>query len=225
MTVPSQETQAAQSAQLSDKEINFRKQEEAFRVKIEQERQARLAAEARLQELERRSQRHEIEDDEDDSDPYIDKRKLEKKLQKFEEKTGKQTESAIQRAVREAIYEERKQNWIKSNPDFAEVMQHAEKIYQRDPELAETILEMPDTFERQKLVYKSIKAMRLHEKEQAKPSIQDTIDRNRRSPYYQPTDQAAPPYGGVTAGKNWSPTESKSAYDKMQELKRNLRLG
>jgi len=209
----------------SDKEINFRKQEEAFLRKIEAEKQARLAAEARVQELERQRHREpSYEEDDDDSDPYIDRRRLEKKLKSFEEKTGKQTETAIQKAVREAIAEERRQNWLKSNPDFEEVMQHAEKLAQKDPELAETILSMPEGFERHKLVYKNIKALRLHEKEQPKPSIQETIDRNRRTPYYQPSDQGAPPYGGVSAGKNYSPNEMKSSYDKMKELQRMMRL-
>lgn len=226
MTAPANNESIQTQSVPSDKEINFRKQEEAFLRKIEQEKQARLAAEARLQELERASRRFEVDDDEgDDSDPYIDRRKLEKKLKSFEEKTGKQTETAIQKAVREAIIEERRQNWLKSNPDFHEVMQHAEKLAQKDPELAETILEMPEGFERQKLVYKNIKALRLHEKEQPKPSIQETIDRNRRTPYYQPSDQTAPPYNGVTVGKNYSPNDMKASYDKMQELKRTLRLG
>lgn len=226
MTAPANNENIQAQSVPSDKEINFRKQEEAFLRKIEQEKQARLAAEARLQELERASRRVEVEDDEgDDADPYIDRRKLEKKLKSFEEKTSKQTETAIQKAVREALDNERRQNWLKTNSDFHEVMQHAEKLAQKDPELAESILEMPDTFERQKLVYKNIKALRLHEKEQPKSSIQETIDRNRRTPYYQPSDQSAPPYGGVTIGKNYSPNDMKASYDKMQELKRMMRLG
>jgi len=80
---------------------------------------------------------------------------------------------------------------MKNNPDFYEVMNHAQKFAERDPELAESILTMPEGFERQKLVYKNIKALGIHKKEEPKPSIQETIDKNRRSPYYQPSGVGA----------------------------------
>ena len=66
--------------------------------------------------------------------------------------------------------------WLKNNPDFYEVMNHAQAFADKDPELAESILEMPEGFERQKLVYKNIKALGIHKPAEQKPNIQDKID-------------------------------------------------
>jgi hypothetical protein len=99
-------------------------------------------------------------------------------------------------------------------------MQHAEKFAQKDPELAETILNMPDSFERQKLVYKSIKALGVHKPEVQAPSIQDKIDANRRSPYYQPSGPGSAPY---QSQGDFSPAGQKNAYAKMKELQNRLR--
>lgn len=203
----------------NDKEYNFRALEARYEKQLAAERSAREQAEKLAQEALSRKQ----QDDDDDSDePYVDKKRLEKKLAKFEEKNHQKTQSDIQRAVQQAIYEERKENWLKSNKDFFDVMQHAEKLAQRDPELAETILEMPDGFERQKLVYKNIKAFGLHQPQNKEPSIQEKIDANKRSPYYQPSGIASAPYDG--AAGDFSPQGQKQAYQKMQEMKNKLRI-
>ncbi len=151
----------------------------------------------------------------------MDKKKLNKKLAKFGAETKQQTQSDINQAVQMALKEERKANWLKQNSDFYDVLQHADKFAMKDPELAETILEMPEGFERQKLVYKNIKALGLHKPEEKAPSIQEKIDANRRSPYYQPTGVGAGPYQSQS---DFSASGQKSAYDKMQELKARLRL-
>jgi len=118
--------------------------------------------------------------------------------------------------VNHAVREERKNNWIKSNPDFYDILQQADKLAQKDPELAESILDMPESFERQKLVYKNIKAMGLHKPEVKAPSIQEKIDSNKRSPYYQPSGVGTAPYASVG---DFSQTGQKQAYAKMQALK------
>lgn len=202
----------------SDKEYNFRAQEQKFQRLLEEERNKRLEQERKLQELEKRFQSPKEEEDESDDDPYIDHRKLEKKLAKYDQKVRQETSTQIQQAVQEALAEERRQSWMKNNADFYEIMQHADKLQERDPELADTILAMPNNFERQKLVYKSIKAMGLHKKEEPKP-IQQTIENNRRAPYYQPTNQGVPPY---QATGDFSKAGQQTAYQKMQDLKRRL---
>jgi flagellar biosynthesis GTPase FlhF len=209
-----------QAKQQSDKELNFAR----LRKQMEEERAAREAAEKKAAEYERVIQeRKQREDDDDDSsdEPYVDHKKLERKLSKFEQKSKQETKSEIQRAVSEALVEERKSQWLKSNPDFFDVMGHAQKFAEKDPELAETILSMPDTFERQKLVYRNIKALNLHQKEQPKSGVQDRIDQNRRSPYYQPSGVASAPYSAVPDD---SESGRKAGYAKMQELKKNLRF-
>jgi hypothetical protein len=214
MTAPEQENQV----QISDKELNFRKLEAKYQQEVAMERSKREEIERRMNEL---SQKSEVEEVEDDSEPYVDHKKLEKKLAKYDQKARKETQSEIQRAVQHAIKEEKKDNWLKTHSDFDQVMEHAEKIYHKDPELAEAILEMPPSFERQKLVYKSIKNMGLDKPAEKQQSIQEKIDSNRRAPFYQPSSVGAAPY--ASAG-DYSASGQKQAYDKMKELQARLRL-
>jgi len=112
---------------------------------------------------------------------------------------------------------------LESNPDFWDVLeQHAEKIKTKSPALAKSILAMPDTFDRQKLVYQTVKELGLDRPEQKKESIQDKVDANRRGPSYQPSQVGTSPY---VVGGDFSATGMKQAYDKMQQLKANLRIG
>lgn len=147
--------------------------------------------------------------------------KVRKKLARFGEKAKQETQTEIQKAVQVALQEERKQTWLKNNPDFFDVLQHAEKFAQTDPDLAESILEMPEGFERQKLVYKNIKALGIHKPAQKESAIQTKIDMNKRNPYYQPSEVGTSPY---SSGGDFSQTGQEQAYKKMQELKNRLRI-
>ncbi len=216
MTTQIQESQP-QENKPNDKELNFRALEAKYQRELANERSAREQAERALHEKSQAA----LHEDEDDDEPYVDKKKLEKKLARFGETTMKQTQSEIQSAVQTALKEERKQNWIKSTPDFYEVLQHADKFAQTNSELAETILEMPEGFERQKLVYKNIKALGLHKPEVKTPSIQEKIDQNRKGPYYQPTGVGSAPYASQG---DFSASGQKNAYDQMQELKKRMRI-
>jgi len=220
MTAPVQNAENVQQPDIKDieKERNFRALEAKYQKQLEQERTARMEAERKAQEYAAKQQQ---EPEEDDSDPYVDNRKLDKKLARFGEQAKQQTQSEIQKAVGMAIQEERRQNWLKNNGDFYEVLQHADKFAEKDPELAETILQMPESFERQKLVYKSIKALGMHLPEQKQASIQDKVDANRRSPYYQPSGIPNSPY--VSSG-DFSDAGKKQAFDKMKELQKRMRI-
>ena len=209
-----------QENKVSDKELNFRALEQKYQKALDQERQARLHAEQEAARLAQERSKNN-DDDEDDSEPYVDKKKLNKTLQKFGEQSKQVTQSEIQKAIQVALQEERQQNWLKNNSDFQEVMQHAEKLYHVDPELAETILQMPEGFERQKLVYKNLKALGLHKERPKEPSIQEKIDSNRRSPYYQPSSVGSAPYASQG---DFSQSGQKNAYDKMKDLQRRLRI-
>ncbi len=204
----------------SDKEVNFRKFEERYQRELQAERAEKEEMKSQLQQLQQQLQKGtNFQPDEDDDEPYVSPKKLDRKLNSFGQQAKKETQNDIKTAVAEALANERKQQWLKTNSDFYEVMKHANKLAATDPELAESILEMPEGFERQKLVYKNIKALRLHEEPKAQPSIQDKIDANKRSPYYQPSGVAAAPYGHVG---DFSRMGQKNAYDKMQELKARL---
>ncbi len=211
--------QTTEPAKANDKELNFRALEARYERQLQVERSAREEAERKVDEA-RRSKLSD-DDDEDSSEPYVDHKKLKKTLNQYGQQAQVQTQNEIQKAVQAALADERKQNWMKQNGDFYEVMQHAEKFAQHDPELAETILQMPEGFERQKLVYKNIKALGLHKEKAKEPSIQEKIDANKHSPYYQPNGTGAAPYSSQS---DFSPAGQKKAYEKLLELKSRLRI-
>lgn len=221
MSVSTQENQA-QNDKPSDKELNFRALEAKYQRQVEQERAARLEAEKKNEELQAYRQAQSKDDDDDvSSEPYIDEKRLTKKMNKF----GQATQTEINKAMEQAKYaakEELKQEmWLDNNPDFYETLQLAEKFAQEAPELAKTILRMPEGFERQKLVYQNIKQLGIDKPKSKEPSIQDKIDANRRSPYYQPSGVGTSPY---QTQSDFSPTGQKQAYAKMQELKARLSI-
>lgn len=228
MSVDSQSQNAVQGAQeaaqkTNDKEYNFAQ----IRQQLERERNEKAALAQELEKVKKVVQEKLApvhDDDDDDDEPYIDKKRLKKELVRVVERTSSETDNKIQSAVSRALSEERQKQWIKNNPDFYEVMNHAQAFADKDPELAETILEMPEGFERQKLVYKTIKAMGVHKPPEQKSGIQDKIEQNRRSPYYQPSGFSSPGYGIANGGKDYSEAEGKAAYQKMQETKNRLRI-
>ena len=206
--------------QTNTKELNFRALEQKYQKQLEQERSARIEAERIANET--RQKYMSIQDeDEDDSEPYVDKKKLKKEQAKFGQQIKQETQSEINKAVQQALYQERNQNWMRQNPDHEEVMKHANKLMELDKELAETILEMPESFERYKLVYKSVKALGLDKPVQKQSTIQEKIDANRKSPYYQPSGVGTAPYNSQS---DFSASGQKNAYDKMKELQARLRI-
>jgi len=221
MSVSTQENQA-QNDKPNDKELNFRALEAKYQRQVEQERNARLEAEKKNEELQAYRQAQSKDDDDDiSSEPYIDEKRLAKKMNKF----GQATQTEINKAMEQAKYaakEELKQEmWLDNNPDFYDTLQLAEKFAQEAPELAKTILRMPEGFERQKLVYQNIKQLGIDKPKQKEASIQDKIDANRRSPYYQPSGVGTSPYQSQS---DFSPSGQKQAYAKMQELKARLSI-
>lgn len=206
----------------NDKELNFRQLEARYERQLAQERAAREEAERKAQEaLARRQQ--DPDDEDEDSEPYVDHKKLNKKLNKFGQSTQSEIQKAMELAKEKAKEELKQEMWLENNPDFFDVLQnHAERFAQKSPKLAESILRMPDTFERKKLVYQTIKEMGIDKPELKQSSIQDKIDANRKGPYYQPSGVGSAPYGMTS---DFSNSGQKNAYDKMQELKNRLRLG
>lgn len=219
------ETQSNQEEiqKTNSKEDNLVRMRQHYERQLEQERQARLEAEKTAQDYATKLKpKHEEDDEEDDSEPYIDRKKLKNTLNKFGQNTQSEIQKAMEMAKRTAKDELKQEMWLENNPDFYDTLQHAEKFSQKHPKLADTILRMPDGFERQKLVYHAIKDMGIDRPEVKAPSIQDKIDANRRSPYYQPTGVgSAPP----TMQGDFSPSGKKNAFEKMQQLKKNLRMG
>lgn len=212
----------SQSQVPNDKELNFRALEQKYQRQLDQERNARMEAERQAQDMQARMASPQDDDDEDEPEPYVNKKKLRKEQEKFGRQIKQETQTEIQKAVHTAIQKERTENWLRQNPDFEDVLQHAEKFYQHDQELAESILTMPNTFERQKIVYKNIKALGLHKDKPKESSVQDKIDANRKGPFYQPSNVATSPYSQQA---DFSKQGQKEGYERMQQLKARLRLG
>ena len=222
MSTPTPNQPPKEETKPNDKELNFRMLEAKYEKQLAQERAARLEAEKEAQRLALERSKQPVEEDDNDSEPYVDNKKLSRSLGKFAEKNQSEIQKAMEMAKQTAKEELKQELWLENNPDFYEVLQHAEKFAQKAPKLAETILRMPEGFERQKLVYQNIKEFGLHKPEEKKPSIQETVDARRKGPYYQPSNVGSAPYASQS---DFSPAGQKQAFDKMQELKNRLRLG
>src|SRR5215470_2003507 len=158
----------------NDKELNFRALEAKFQKQLEQEKAEKLEMQRQIQELREKTQKHTERDEEDDAEPYVDHKKLEKKLAYLEKKLEEKFDKRAEEKSSKMIQKEKEQAWLENNPDFYEVMQqNAEKLMQKAPHLADAILRMPDGFERQKLVYYNIKSLDLDKPEAKQPSVQE----------------------------------------------------
>lgn len=216
----------AQPAADNSKEINFKKQTEYYEGVLQEERRRRLELEQALKSVAAKPQNESQEDDEDD-EPYVDRKRLDKTLNRFASKSREETRSEIQKAVSEALNQERQSSWLRLHPDFYEVMQHAQAFADKNPDLAEDYLDLEAAdFKKQKMVYNNIKAMGLHKKEEPKASIQDEIKNNKKGQFYTPSGMGAPPYQPfVVGGKDYSDQEKQAAFAKMRELQQKLRAG
>lgn len=215
MTTPETTSQEQKS---NDKELNFRKLEAYYEQKLAQERAEKEEA---LRIAREAAQSAKTEEEEEDSDPYVDRRKLDKKLQKFGQATQSEIQKAMEIAKAKAKEELKQELWLEQNPDFYDTLQLADKFAESNPHLAQTILKMPDGFERQKLVYQNIKALGLDKPKETAPTANQLIQKNKNYGGYQPNGFTGPAY--ATNG-DFSESGQKQAYEKMLQLKKNLRI-
>jgi len=218
MTVNTQEN--IEAPKPTEKELNF----ERLRKQLEQEKAEKLQMQQRLEAIER-AQKASKNDDEDDSDePYMDHKSFNKKMNKFEEKLEEKIDRRAEEKARILLEQEKQRDYMQKNPDFSQVLsaENIDKFAREHPAIAERMLKMPDTFDRQALLYEQMKAIQASKKvEEEKSAVQQKIDQNRRTPFYQPSGIGASPYA---AAGDFSPAGQKSAYEKLQELKSRLRL-
>lgn len=224
MTENIPQEQAAVSQQANDEQLNLVKQRKMYERQLDQERQARLQLEQRLSEIEK-AKRPLDDEDEDDGEPYIDRRKLAKTTTKVKQEIRQETQQDVKQAIQIALEQDRRERWLESNPDFEDVLSHAEKLQEINPRLARHILSMPDNFERQQLVYENIKTMGLNRPKAPESTVQQKIDANRKSPFYQPSGVGAAPYGVHNGGFNVSEKQGKDLYNQMKETQKRMRLG
>lgn len=214
------QAQQVQPVQNNDKEVNLGRIRAKYEQELALERAKREEVERKIQELSQ-NRHQESDDEDDDSEPYVDHKRLNKKLNKFGQNTQSEIRSAMQQAKELAKEELKQELFLDNHSDFHQVLEHAEKFAEKHPKLAENILRMPAGFERQKLVYQTIKELGIDKPEQKQPSIQEKIDANRRAPYYQPSGVGASPYSSQS---DFSQSGQKQAYEKMKELQSRLRL-
>lgn len=223
MTATVQETQSTPQETTKTADVNFANMRKA----LEAERAEKAKMQERLTELEKMAKQAPVprnDDDEFGDEPYIDPRTFKKKMAKFEESLEQKIEQKAEAKARQLIEEHQRNSYLKQNSDFEPTMapEMIQRFAEKHPEMAEAILRMPDGFERQRLVYEAIKSTGTNKPEEAKPSIQQKIDQNRRSPYYIPSSSGTAPYNGVG---DFSEAGQKNAYAKLKELKGRLRLG
>jgi len=221
MTEQSEDRDNQETQTKDTKEYNFAQ----IRKQLEQEREEKRQLSEKVSALEEqfnKSRQEVVEEDDDEDDSYIDERRLKKHLGKFEQKMQAQFESAAERKAASMLEKERQNAFLKNTTDFQEVLnaENIQRFADKYPDIAEQLVEMPDNFARQKLLYQNIKAFRVHEKEGDK-SIQSVVDQKRKGPFYQPSGVANAPYS--SAG-DFTPGGQKNAYQQMQELKNRLRL-
>lgn len=209
----------------NDKEQNLGRMRQKYEYELAREQARREQLEQQINELKQHRQQLQEEPEDDTSEPYVDHKKLEKKLNRFGQHTQSEIKNAMQLAKEAAKEELKEEMFLDANPDFENTLSaYSEQFAQKHPKLASSILKMPPSFERQKLVYQNIKELGLDRPAQKPPSIQEKIDSNRKAPYYQPSSMGNAPYVSSSHG-DFSTTGQKSAYDKMQDLKSRLRLG
>lgn len=187
---------------------------------LEEEKAARAQLQEELKQEREAKARKPYKDDDDDEggdEPYIDRRALKKEMAKTYEQIRKETAKEAEEKVTVALEKERQQSFLRSNSDFKDILspENIQKFAEKHPEVAEPMLEMPDNFARQKLLYQNIKALGVHKPPATQPTVQQKIDANRRSPYYQPSGGNTPPYASTG---DFSEAGQKNAFAKMQEL-------
>lgn len=218
MTVNTQEH--VEAPKPTEKELNF----ERLRKQLEQEKAENSQMKQRLESLERAQKAPRSDDDDDSDEPYLDHKSFTKKMSKFEEKMEEKIDKRAEEKARLFLEQEKQRDYVQRNPDFTQVLsaENIEKFANEHPAIAERMLKMPDTFDRQALLYEQIKTIQTFRKTQEEKSqVQQKIDQNRKTPFYQPSGVGTSPYAAVG---DFSPSGQKSAYEKLQELKARLRL-
>lgn len=224
--VPEEKAQVEQ--RVSDKEHNFRRLEAAR----EAEREARIRAEMELQML--RGEMQEIKsmlrprekDPLDDVEDYVDPARLKAKLEleraAFERKAKDIAKSTYDELKREDQEKEKKDFMTRLKreyPDYDAIMNEntlasLEKI---DPLFVDTVLAIPDDYERRKKTYAKIKSL---PKQEPKASIKERVEENQKNPYYIPAGSGAS--GGLPSIEFdvSSKTARESAYAKLKAAQR-----
>lgn len=184
----------------SDKELNFRRLEAAR----EADRDARVRAELENQMLKREIEEIKVllqpkeKDPLDEVEDYVDPARLKAKLsieRTALERKAKEIAKNTYQEIKKEEEEKEKKNYIarlkRDYPDYESVMNESTlmTLEQIDPIFLETVLSIPDDYERRAKTYKKIKSL---PKPEEKVSIQDKVAENQQNPYYMPSGSGNP---------------------------------
>jgi hypothetical protein len=197
--VTSQETAEPETKSSSDKELNFRRLEEARN----KEREDKIRLELQNQQLTKEVQemkeflKPKEVDPFDDVDEYIEpelKARLQAKFDKVSSSLERKAEEIAERKYQEIQKrkeEDDKKNFLpklqKEFNDFDQIMteQNIMELGKNDSWSLKTVLMIPDEYEKRKALYEKIKERK--QLEENKPTIQDKVQKNMRNPYFIPS--------------------------------------
>lgn len=165
----------------------------------------------------------------DDGEPYVDKKRLQKEMGKLKDSLETEIDKKAEEKARALIAEERKKDFFKNNKDFHEIMQQDEiqKFISEQPGLAEDLEMMPDSFERQKVVYRMIKTLKeakpaqVSTPAQPKSPLAAAFDSRKAAMAYQPGGSSGGPFQSLG---DFSQGGMKNAYDRFKSLQKTVHL-
>lgn len=214
----------------SDKELNFRKLEEARLREREEKMRLEMQNETLQNELKeikeylKPKERDPFEDIDDYIEPEVKKALVDKFNRfgsSFERKAEEIAEKKYQEIQRQKEEAEKKNFLPKLQNefnDFDQVMteQNIMEIGEKDPTFLQTVLMVPDEYEKRKFLYQRIKA----NKSNAEPekTVQDRVRQNQKNPYHVPSS-ASPTSDAIDFDLD-SPGARESAYQKLRSAQR-----
>lgn len=212
-----------QTAQVSDKEMNFRRveaqREEARDRAVKAEMEAALLKQ-RLDMMEARNQPKEI-DPLDSVEDYVDPKSLKASLEQREKRFKREAEDIAERKFKEYKQKEEKQNHMQrlrsEYTDFGTVMteDNVVELEKTNPEFVQSLLHIEDDYERKRLAYNYIK--RNARPKEDRPSIKDKVQENLTNPYYIPASTGTP---SAVDFDLKSPKARQDAYAKLKAAQR-----
>lgn len=227
-----QEQNAAPAQQATTEEVRVQaKNFNELRNAAEAIKQENFELKTRLSQLEENAKKQPVQQDlDDDSEPYVDKKRLGKEMSKLKESLAVEIDRKAEEKARALLAEEKRKDFFKNNKDFHEVMQQdvIRKFIDEQPGLSEDLETLPDNFERQKVVYRMIKALNENKPvapaapAQPKSPLAAAFDARKSAMAYQPGGSSGGPFQSMG---DFSQGGMKNAYDRFKSLQKTVSLG
>lgn len=225
-----QEPNAAPATQANPEEVKVQAKNFAeLRSIAESAKQENVQLKQRLAQLEESMKRAAPKEIEDSNEPYVDHNRLRKEMDKLAENMASTIDKKAEEKARALILEERRNEYLQKNKDFHEVMQgeEIEKFIQEYPHLAGPMAKMPDNFERQQLVYETMKTLKSAKPApNAAPPVQKSalaqaFEARKPQMAYSPGGSAGGPFQSIG---DFSQGGMKNAYDRYKSLQKTVSL-